>query len=108
MMKSYRQVLAVPDHKGKCEYEPSERMALFGYNSLIINILSNINKEFLIQFYSELLCVECWKSAASALFIKEIASIYIYISLTDVKSIFDVQNIQNTKKNLASLRLTRL
>ena len=87
-VKFYSQVLAVPEHRGKCEYKPSFRMALFGY----------INK--IIQFVFELLCVKCRTAAASTLFIKEITSIYIYISITDVKAIFDVQNIQNKKKNL--------
>jgi len=107
-VKFYRQVLAVPDRRGKCEYEPSGRMALFGYNSLIINILSNIKNINFIQIVSELLCVKCWESAASTLFINGNTILYIYISLTDFNLNFEVQNIQNTKKNLASLRLTRL
>lgn len=63
-------------------------MALFGY----------INK--IIQFVFELLCVKCRTAAASALLIEVLTIIYIYISITDDKAKFVVQNIQNKKKIL--------
>lgn len=104
----YRQVLAVPDHRGKCGCKPTfKASALFGYIANKINNLAIINKINFIQFVAEFLCFECWKSAASTLFIAKNTIIYIYINLTDAIDIFTVSERLNNKKSLISYELTR-